>query len=178
MKKLTYEELHRQLMYNPWNGLFYLKVKRERTNIGDIVGTKRKDGYVIITINHKLYLAHRLAWFYVKGYMPENDIDHLDRITHHNWFSNLEHRSHQCNVRNTGNFSHNTSGVKGVSWNKSRNKWKAEINLNGKTQYIGQHEEFEEAVCLRLAMEQCLNWHNCDSHSPAYQYVQKLLTRR
>lgn len=35
----------------------------------------------------------------------------------------------------------------------------------------------DEAVCHRLAAEQCVNWPGCDSSSPAYQYVQKMLRK-
>ena len=83
--KLSYKELHKQLMYNPWTGFLYWKVSNSnRIKIGNIAGYKRKDGYIQIRIDTKLYLAHRLIWFYVKGYFPEYGVDHNNQITHHN----------------------------------------------------------------------------------------------
>jgi len=172
--KLTYEELHRQLDYDSLTGIFKWKVSNSnRIKIGDITGYKGKRGYIEIRINGKLYKAHRLAWFYEHGYMPENDIDHIDRIKHHNWASNLRESSKQCNNRNTGNFAHNTSGVKGVGWRIQKSKWKATIIINGKCIHLGFYTSFDNAVCARLAGEQCVDWEGCDSCSPAYKYVKE-----
>lgn len=170
---LTHKELRRQLMYNPWTGVFYWKIRSaNRIHIGDIAGCF-KDDYISIRINNILYPAHRLAWFYVYGYMPENDIDHIDRIKHHNWIKNLREVSKICNARNTGNRKNNKSGVKGVSWNKNTGKWRSEIMINKKSKHLGVNEDFDEAVCIRLAAEQCVDWEGCDSNSPAYLYVKE-----
>jgi len=176
MKNLTHEELLRQLDYNPITGLFYWKsTNSKRVKVGDVAGTfKRKDGYVIIIINGTGHKAHRLAWFYVHGYDSEYSIDHFpDRNKHHNWISNLREASSQCQTRNQGDRKDNTSGVKGVSLNKRENKWKAYIEINQKRKHLGTFENFDEAVCTRLAGEQCVNWEESDPNSPAYQYVKK-----
>ena len=83
--------------------------------------------------------------------------------------------SQSCNLRNTGNFAHNTSGVKGVSWSKLTNKWEACIKINRKKKHLGMYKNFDDAVCARLAGEQCLDWEGCDSNSPAYLYVKEML---
>lgn len=54
-------------------------------------------------------------------------------------------------------------------------KFKAQIAVNGKVKCLGTYTDFDEAVCTRLAAEQCLDWSGCDSNSPAYIYVQTLL---
>lgn len=172
IKKLTYEELHRQLNYDHLTGVFRWKISNTiRVKIGDIAGCKNTQGYISIGIDELEYKAHRLAWFYTYGYMPENGLDHKDRIKHHNWILNLREVSQQCNIRNTGNFSHNTSGIKGVYWNKIKNKWYARVAVDRKGKHLGYFKDFDEAVCHRLAAEQCLNWSACDSNSPALQYV-------
>lgn len=172
--QITYEELHRQLMYNPWTGIFYWKVSNSnRVQVGYIAGTKTKCGYIQIRIDSKFYLAHRLAWFYVYGYIPENDIDHRDRVKYHNWLKNLREASAQCNLRNTANFAHNTSGIKGVSREKRTNKWASHIMINRKKKSLGNYKSFDNAVCARLAGEQCVSWEGCDTCSPAYQYVKE-----
>lgn len=172
-KKLTYKELLIQLDYNHLTGYFYWKVSNSsQVNIGDIAGTKQ-NGYIHIQINGRIYLAHRLAWFYYYGYWPENDIDHRDQIRHHNWILNLRESSKQCNQRNCPNPKNNTSGIKGVSWSKSRQKWLAMLSLDNKNYSLGGYEVFDNAVCARLAGEQCLGWEGCDSCSPAYQYVKE-----
>lgn len=176
MSELTYERLHEVLDYNEETGIFIWKIKpAHRVDIGDTAGCKNSKGYIYISIDGKDYRANRLAWFYVYGYFPERCIDHKNRIRHNDWIDNLREVSPQCNARNSGNPKDNTSGVKGVYWNKQFKKWRAMITVNQKICCLGCHKDFSEAVCYRLAGEQCLNWSNCDSSSPAYQYVHKML---
>ncbi len=169
--------MHEQLMYNPWTGLFYWKINKGngRIKAGSVAGSKDSNGYILIGIDKKVHSAHCLAWFYVHDYFPENDIDHKDRIRHHNWISNLREVSRSCNTRNTGNRKDNISGVKGVCFHKLLNKWQVKITINQKQKYIGVHKDFDEAVCHRLAAEQCVGWEGCDSISPAFQYVKKII---
>ena len=181
MEKLTMEKLKEVIYYDHLTGLFYWKKHMgSRARKGNVTGTQNKEGYIQIMVNRKIYYGHRLAWLYVHGYFPENDVDHIDRIRNHNWISNLRESSRQCNIRNTGNHKTNTSGVKGVYWCKEsekikKGKWNAKMSINRKTKNLGYYEDFEEAVCARLAGEQCLNWEGCNSNSPAYQYVSNML---
>lgn len=48
----------------------------------------------------------------------------------------------------------NTSGYKGVSWNATRRKWEAYINVHGRRISLGRHERYEDAVQARLKAEQ------------------------
>jgi len=174
---ITQKELKKILHYDEKTGVFTWKVNRGNNQTkGEIAGYPDKDGYVRISINKKRFLAHRLAWLYKKGYLPENLIDHEDRNPYHNWWDNLRETSHSCNAKNTGNFSHNTSGVKGIWFNKSAKKWQSEIKINKVPKYLGIYKDFTEAVAHRLAAEQCINWEGCDSSSPAYQYMKEVLT--
>ena len=165
---ITQKRLHEQLTYNHLTGIF--------TNIqaGKIAGSDH-DGYIRIGIDCNQYLAHHLAWLSYYGVFPENDIDHKDQVRHHNWILNLREASKMCNARNTGNKCTNTSGVKGVYWNTKEQKWKSTIGINFKIKGLGTYSDFEEAVCARLAGEQCLNWEGCDNNNPAYQYVKEML---
>lgn len=173
--KLTQKRLKELLYYNSKTGIFRWRISRRNIKKGDIAGYKKKRGYIVIQIDYKFYKAHRLVWLYENGYFPEPGLDHRDRIKHHNWISNLREASQQCNMRNYGNPKDNTSGVKGVYWNKAKNKWNAQIVVNKKNFYLGLYKDFSEAACARLAAEQCLDWSDCDSSSPAFKYVQKML---
>jgi len=173
---LTRSRLKDLLDYDPDTGIFLWKVSTaQRIKVGDVAGCVSKKGYIHIKIDNKSYRAHRLAWLDYYGYFPERGLDHKDRTRHHNWIDNLREVGQQCNVRNTGNLSNNTSGVKGIFLNKKAHKWRASIKLNGKLSHLGYSTDFTEAVARRLAAEQCLNWSNCDSSSPAYQYMQKYI---
>lgn len=63
------------------------------------VGTVRKDGYIAAAVKGKQYLLHRLAFFYVNGYMPV-EIDHINGIRSDNRISNLREVDHKENTRN------------------------------------------------------------------------------
>lgn len=74
------ETLKSILKYDAFSGLFSWAVKRQKVVVGSVAGSKNSLGYVQIKISGKLYHAHRLAWLYVYGYMPEKEIDHINRI--------------------------------------------------------------------------------------------------
>lgn len=176
-KKLTQKRLKEILHYDPETGVFTWLVDRGNNAVkGLTAGYLDQRGYIYIGISGKLYRAHRLAWLYMEGFFPRNiGIDHEDQIKHHNWWSNLRLASQQCNMRNCGNPKNNTSCVKGVCWDKWSQKWRARVRVLGKQIYLGLYKSFDNAVCARLAGEQCLNWEGCDSNSPAYKYVQNML---
>ena len=172
---ITQSRLKELLHYNPDTGIFIRKVSRQGIRADGVAGYTRKDGYIQIKIDNKNYFAQRLAWLDYYGYLPENELDHIDRIRHHNWIDNLRKASQQCNLRNTGNRGDNTSSVKGVFFDKARQKWRALIYLDSGGYHLGSFTDFTEAVAHRLAAEQCLNWSTCDSYSPAFQYMQKYI---
>ena len=170
--KLTQDLLKELLEYDPKTGRFFWRVsKGQRGVAGTEAGSLTHSGYVYIGLDRKQYFAHRLAWLYVHGYMPENDLDHIDRYPTNNRIENLREVSQVCNQRNCGNRKHNKSGVKGVYWYKRYGKWRAQIVVNQRCFGLGYYDDFTEAVCARLAAEQCLGWAGCDSSSPAFQYV-------
>ena len=168
---ITYERLKELLHYDPDSGIFVWNIGRPGASVGTVAGAIRHDGYVRIGVDNKRYLAHRLAWLYVHGYMPENSIDHINRNPLDNRICNLREVSHMCNMRNIDTPKNNTSGVKGVIWNKHNLLWVAVIG--NKT--IKYSRDFTEAVAHRLAAEQCLGWAGCDSSSSAYKYMQEYL---
>lgn len=172
---LTASKLKKILNYNMFTGYLTWKQSMRNGSVkkGSIAGSI-DHGYIRINIKGKKYSAHRLAWLYMTGKFPTKGIDHKDRIKHHNWWSNLRLLSNSNNQKNTGNWTNNTSGIKGVCWHKLSNKWEARIRI-GKTKFLGLYKNFDDAVCARLAGEQCLEWDKYNKTSPAYQYVQKML---
>lgn len=173
---ISQEKLKSILDYDRETGVFtWKKSYCSHSIIGKKAGNKHPNGYIRIQVLGKMYRAHRLAWLIVYGYLPENAIDHINRNASDNRISNLREVSTVCNIRNTGNFSHNTSGVKGVCWSKSKNMWEPKIKVMGLTKHLGRYRDFDDAVCARLAAEQCLEWEGCDKSSPAYKYVNKVL---
>lgn len=168
--ELTQERVRE--LFDYFNGALYSRkdcgVREAGKKIGSI-----SNGYLMAKVDGKQYSVHRLIWLYHHGYFPENEIDHINRDRGDNRILNLREVSRSCNIRNTGNFGHNTSGVKGVSLDKRVRKWIAQIRYNGRNIFLGTYIDFSEAVCHRLAAEQALGWYGCDSSSPAFKYVSK-----
>lgn len=175
---LTYQRVRDLFNYDRETGNLIWRVdKSVRAKAGDASGYIEPRGYRMNVIDGKKYMSHRVVWLWHKGYLPENYIDHINRDKGDNRIENLREVSPQCNVRNSGNYSSTKSGVKGVFWYKAYGKWRAIARVFGKRKYLGDYLDFDDAVCARLAAEQCLNWEGCDSCSPAYQYVRQMLRK-
>ena len=155
---LTVERLKEVLHYDPETGIWtWLKLTstRSRIQIGSKAGCLDKDeGYIKIWIDNKGYKAHRLAWFYMTGEWPECEIDHKNTIRHDNRWDNLRKSSHGQNQHNRSRNRNNTSGYKGINFNKAANKWMVRVMLNKKSIYLGIYDTMEEAIKIRqLAIE-------------------------
>tara|TARA_R110000850_G_scaffold173515_1_gene299162 strand:- start:145 stop:654 length:510 start_codon:yes stop_codon:yes gene_type:complete len=143
---ITQAELKELLTYNPETGIFNWLVKpSNRVNISDAVGSITDEGYIRISIKSKRYRAHRLAWLYIYAEHPKNVIDHINHICDDNRIVNLREASRSQNGCNQGVNIANTSGLKGVYWNKSANKWHAQIRMSGKKKYLGYFTDKNEA---------------------------------
>lgn len=143
---LTQAELKSILSYDEITGIFtWLTRTSNRIKIGATAGARHNAGYVSIGINGELYLAHRLAWLYVHGNFPEDEIDHINGDRGNTSFANLRAATHQENICNTGMYSHNTSGYRGVTWRKDTNKWQAQVKEGSKHIALGCYETAELA---------------------------------
>lgn len=73
-------------------------------------------------------------------------VDHIDGNGLNNQRSNLRSATNQENLFNQGLRSDNTSGHKGVSWNKRVQKWQVCIRVNGKNKHLGLFDDIEDAA--------------------------------
>ena len=143
---LTQAQLKSVLNYDQDTGIFTWLVKiSKKIKIGDIAGSKA-NGYKIIRLNNKQYYAHRLAWLYIAGEWPKNEIDHINNIKIDNRIKNLRDVSSSKNKQNKIKAQKNsTSGFLGVSWHKAKNKWRARIRVNKKELVLGYFDDKEIA---------------------------------
>ena len=65
----------------------------------------------------------------------------------------------------------NTSGIKGVSWDKRAGVWKAYIAIDGDLKHLGHFDDLLDAAYTRYAAEQCLGFQDCDQNSSAKKYI-------
>lgn len=170
-KKVTQSLLKKMFKYEKDGSLVRLAKTAPVTVVNKSAGSiNKRDGYCRISIRSKLYKRSRLVWLWHHGYIPEEQIDHINKIRHDDRIENLRLISQTCNSRNSSLSKRNKSGVKGIHFDKSRKRWVAYIVISGKNKYLGRFNNFDEAVLHRLAAEQCLDWNGCDSQSPAYKY--------
>jgi len=80
-------------------------------------------------------------------------IDHNDLNRLNNRKSNLRYATHSQNHMNTRIQPNNTSGVRGVTWDKNNNQWMARIKINNKQIHLGRYNIFEDAVNTRKKAE-------------------------
>jgi len=152
---ITQDFLKAYLRYEPDTGRFF-KFKDDGGEI-EVGHRQHRDGYIFVSIDGKKHQAHRLAWLYVYGSLPDSDIDHRDRNKANNIISNLREANDSQNSMNRGIQSNNTSGFPGVTWNKSAGKWQAQAKLNRKVHYLGL---FKEVLDAAAAYEQFRDkWH-------------------
>jgi len=148
---LTAQQVRQMLIYNPGNGLLFWRRRADYPKswnarfAGKQAGNVTDHGYMRVRLNKRSYRAHRLAWLYVYGEWPDGEIDHINGDTLDNRIENLRVASHAENGRNRGANKNNTSGFKGVYWNRLAGKWVAQTKVNRQQIYLGTYETPEDA---------------------------------
>jgi len=145
MQGLQHGELRRLLEYFPTTGLFVWKVNIGKAKKGAVAGKRHPRGYIWIGIHGFHYLAHRLAWFYVNGVWPKDEMDHANMMKSDNRFCNLREATKSENMRNTKARRDSTSGFKGAKLDRRDGKYDAAIRVNGRSYHLGRFETAEEA---------------------------------
>lgn len=146
-------DLVRELfLYDPLTGKITRRIKRGfRWLEGEEVGSVSESGYRYVSVNSVLYLAHRIIWLYIHGYIPDCDIDHKNRNRDDNRLENLREASRGQNNINSGLQKNNTSGFKGAYYDKRRNCWYAEIWVENKKKFLGRFSTASDAGAAYVA---------------------------
>lgn len=142
---ITKQELMSKLNYCLDTGVFTWKKYGAGISKDLTAGSVCKNGYLKIWINNKHYYAHRLAWLYNYGYMPDKEVDHINHNRADNRIDNLRLANRNQNSFNTSIRSDNTSGTKGISWYSRLNKWRVYIHANNKQKTFGYFDDLEFA---------------------------------
>jgi len=150
--ELTQERLQELLEYDQDTGEFRWRVTR-KPNIreGEVAGFHARSQYWVIHIDGRNYRAHQLAWLYVNGEWGRPVIDHCDGDPLNNRWDNLRLASHTNNAANRPRLPRNTSGFKGVSFDRRRGDWMAQITKEGRRYFIGRFATAEEAHAAYVA---------------------------
>ena len=134
---ITQARLKELLDYDPTTGVFVWKVSRGNRAARSTAGSKDAHGYICIEVYGRIYKAHRLAWLYVTGKWPEEQIDHTNCNRADNRVVNLREATNAENRANTMLCRSNTSGIKGVNWHKKAGKWRAYIGVGRRAIHLG-----------------------------------------
>ena len=147
--QFTHEYVKAILAYDPNTGFFTWKVKKaHRFRIGQRAGNIGWQGYRHIMIDGKDYSEGRLAWFYMTGKWPVEEIDHRNNKRDENWFDNLREATREQNNRNARFKNTNVTGYKGVAFTPKNCKsrpYSAHVMANGKKHFLGYFATPEEA---------------------------------
>lgn len=158
-QELTAEHLRSILDYDAAMGEFRWRSRADRDrswnhrHVGKRAGSVLANGYRYINILNKLHLEHRLAWLWMIGEWPTAQVDHINRDRADNRWVNLREATNQENQNNTKLRSTNKSGVRGVSWDKRKNRWYATITVDGKMMNLGRYIAKEDAIAARREAE-------------------------
>jgi len=140
---ITQERLKELFTYHAEDGSFVRNVTiAPNAQKGSWAGYVGKNGYRYISIDNKKYLAHRLAWLYTYGEMPEVNIDHIDGNGLNNKISNLRECNQSQNAANSKPRG-GEAGLKGVTIQAG--KFRARIKVAGKSKHLGYFSTAEQA---------------------------------
>ena len=155
IKKVTpklLEYIHSRFEYNPELGRLISKISsgthKYRHIKGELVkGAATGDGYrEIFFRNHRLR-EHRLIYLMCHGFLPEM-LDHIDGNKLNNKIENLRSCSGSQNQFNKKIPKNNTTGFKGILFNKKENRYFGRVRVSGKQYNTKRTKSLTEAVLL------------------------------
>lgn len=149
---LTQELLKSVLNYDPDTGhlIWCGKSHSKRIVLGSRAGHRiDSTGYRSVTVFGTAYQEHILIWFYVHGVWPTGQIDHENHVRDDNRIANLKDVTFLQNMRNRATLKGTITGHQGIWYNKRRNRYVAEITMDGKKIYQKSFMYAAEAVEAR-----------------------------
>lgn len=136
---ITQARLKKLVRYDPATGQFAWRQRQGNRRANSLAGVTNAAGYVVIRADRMLYYAHRLAWLYMTGNWPCNQIDHVNMSRTDNRWSNLREATHTQNFGNVRPRS-SRSGLKGIWWDRERRLWGANIQVYKTKHFLGRFD--------------------------------------
>lgn len=143
---ISQDRLKELLHYDPETGEFTWAMPGKNRVVGRVAGTLSR-GYIRIRVDIQRYSAHRLAFLWMEGRWPEDEVDHIDGEKTNNRWANLRDASRAENMQNERKARTSSStGILGVSL--FRGKFAASIKTDGKKKHLGFFDTPEEASAV------------------------------
>jgi len=154
---ISQDELKTHLKYDPDSGVFtWLKLSKGKERLlGKQAGCFDGDGYIIIKLLGNPFRAHRLAFLYMNGEIPDV-VDHINRYRADNTWDNLRSADVFINNRNKSPARNKEIQHTGVYQDKGRDNYRARIWVAGRNVNLGTFDTIEEAVAARKGAEQLM----------------------
>jgi hypothetical protein len=127
------------------DGELFWNVPRKNVRVGRKAGGVDVKGYARVTVDGTPYLLHRVVYRMFKGRVPKM-LDHADGNPLNNRIENLRPCTQSQNAQNRKLQANNTSGIKGVYWNKNKNKWMARVMTKGARKFLGYFDSLDAAA--------------------------------
>ena len=130
--------------------------KIKNTKTGKVLkASDNGHGYLIIDLYEnairKTHKVHRLvANAFIDNPNDKNCVDHKDNNRTNNHISNLRFATSKKKNQNRKISSRNTSGCKGIYFNKKAKKWQARIMIDGIRVHIGYYDDLDDARTARV----------------------------
>ncbi len=152
---ISQEYVSSLISYDPETGIFRWKINKCHVNIDDIAGHIAISGYNLIKIDQRKWPAHRLAFLIMEGKLPDNQVDHINKIRSDNRWSNLRHATHKQNHENR-----TVHDMRGIRFEEDRGKWLSRIKHNGVSKNLGRFNCLQDAIDARRKAEKQLFTHS------------------
>lgn len=144
--RLTFEEARTLFRYKDGK-IYWIKKSANRINIGDEAGgirTFKSNLHRIITLRRKQYLTGQIIFLLIHGYLPKYLIFKDGNALNTN-LDNLTAGNHSKRIYSNLKKVKTHLNLKGISYNTERKKYRASIQVKGKTYYLGLYESIEIA---------------------------------
>lgn len=154
---LTQERLRDLFTYEPERGVFIRTTSRGKHRRGSILSGTSSHGYLRACIDGRQYAIHRLAFLWMTGKWPLEDVDHINGNRADNRWLNLRDVARRVNLENirAPQASNKSSGRLGVEGRGSR--FRARICVNGRVVSLGSYASDEEAYQAYLMAKRQLH---------------------
>lgn len=107
-----------------------------------------------IGVENKYQYAHRLIYIWHFGEIEHFEVDHIDGNTTNDKVANLRKATHHQNGKNLKTYSANTTGYKGVAFDKKAKKYRAYVSVDKKLKHLGFFDLIEDAIKTRKEAEE------------------------
>lgn len=145
--------LRKSMDYDPEAGIFTVSVWRASqtgrigspkfVQAGRQLGYLGPHGYWVVGFQGRKWLGQVLAWAYVHGEIPAEDIDHENRIKTDNRIDNLRKVSRGQNMRNCER--HDRRGAALGTTLRKDGLWASLVSDSGRTVFLGAYPTQAEA---------------------------------